>query len=123
MNDVMQNAAKPAVWTWYIVYCAFMAFMYFAVIIAGVVFMFFVPNEDPDVPMNIIIGVLYMVLGLIFMVIFAIAPFLPKAKWSWIYGFVMIGIGMTSVCCLPASIPLLIYWLKPETKRFFNMAA
>jgi hypothetical protein len=123
MNDVMQNTVKPAVWTWYIVYCAFMALMYFVVMLAGVLILFFLSKEDPDMPVNIIMGVLYMFLGLLFMVVYAIGPFFPKAKWSWIYGMVLIGIGMTSICCLPASIPLLIFWLKPETKRFFNMAA
>jgi hypothetical protein len=33
---------------------------------------------------------------------------------------VTIGLGMTSACTLPICIPLLIFWLKPETKAFFH---
>jgi hypothetical protein len=32
----------------------------------------------------------------------------------------MMAIGMTSCCFLPFLIPLLIYWLKPETKAYFG---
>jgi hypothetical protein len=52
--------------------------------------------------------------------LFGIAPLLPKRRAAWIYGFVTIGIGMTSACCLPATIPLLLFWIKPETKEFFS---
>jgi hypothetical protein len=30
---------------------------------------------------------------------------------------------MTSVCCIPACVPLLIYWIKPETKAYFGRTA
>lgn len=40
--------------------------------------------------------------------------------WLWTYDLVIICLGMTSTCILPASIPLLIFWLKPETKRYFG---
>jgi hypothetical protein len=33
---------------------------------------------------------------------------------------VLICIGMNSCCLLPASIPLLIFWIKPETKTYFG---
>jgi hypothetical protein len=65
-------------------------------------------------------GILFIGLGIPLMVVFAIAPFLPKKPWVWIYGIVLIGLGMTSVCCLPATIPLLIFWIKPETQQFFG---
>jgi len=29
---------------------------------------------------------------------------------------------LTSCCILPAAVPLLIYWVKPETKAWFNRA-
>ena len=52
--------------------------------------------------------------------VFGAAPFLPRRPWVWIYDLVLICLGLTSVCCLPATIPLLVYWLKPEAKSWFG---
>ena len=65
-------------------------------------------------------GTMMLALGFIFLIPFAIAPFLPKVPWVWVYGIVMIAIGMTSLCCLPATIPLLIFWIKPEARQYFG---
>jgi len=46
--------------------------------------------------------------------------FLRPKPWVWIYDLVIICMGMTSACFLPAAIPLLIYWLKPEVKAHFG---
>ncbi len=67
-----------------------------------------------------ILGILYVVLGFMFLLPFAAGPFLPRKLWGWIFGLVLICIGMMSVCCWPATIPLLIFWLKPETKAYFR---
>jgi hypothetical protein len=49
------------------------------------------------------------------------APFLlPARPWVWIYDLVVICLGMTSACFLPATIPLLIFWIKPEVKAYFG---
>jgi hypothetical protein len=34
---------------------------------------------------------------------------------------VIICLGMTSACFLPVCIPLLIFWIKPETKLYFGI--
>jgi hypothetical protein len=41
----------------------------------------------------------------------------------WIYQIVLIGLGLTSVCCLPATVPLLISYVKPEVKAWFEPTA
>jgi len=51
---------------------------------------------------------------------FGVGVFLPREPWAWIYGIVTIGIGMTSCATLPFCIPLLIFWIKPETKAYFD---
>src|SRR5262245_59333738 len=38
---------------------------------------------------------------------------LRPRPWLWTYDLVIICLGMTSACFLPACIPLLIFWLKP----------
>ena len=68
----------------------------------------------------IVIGVIYAIMGLVFAIVFAVGLFLPRKPWGWIMGIVLIALGMTSVCCLPATIPLLIFWLKPDAKAYFG---
>ncbi|MDH3492868.1 MAG: hypothetical protein OEM82_04915, partial [Acidobacteriota bacterium] len=67
-----------------------------------------------------IVGIIYFVLGLAFAAVYGIALVLPRKPFNWIYGIVMIAIGLTSCCLLPATVPLFLFWLKPETKRFFG---
>jgi len=42
--------------------------------------------------------------------------------WLWTYDLVLISIGPRNICMLPASIPLLRDWHKPETKSYFGKA-
>jgi hypothetical protein len=121
MSLLAEQPAKPAVWVWYVAYCVAMALLYLFVIGAGI----FLLTVDPtwleeDARLLWIEGFLFIGLGLPLMAAFAIAPFLPKKPWVWIYGIALIGLGMTSACCLPATIPLLIFWIKPETQQFFG---
>jgi hypothetical protein len=41
----------------------------------------------------------------------------------WVYDIVLICLGMTSVCCMPVTIPLLIFWIKPDAKAWFGRVA
>lgn len=115
-----QNLA-PKVWSWYVAYCIALAVVYLALFVAGLVVLIFRGHLSADERLGAVIsGLLLGVLGAVFAVGFAAGPFLPKKPWAWIYGMVLICVGMTSACCLPASIPLLIFWIKPETKAFFG---
>jgi hypothetical protein len=113
----------PPVWKWYVAYCAAMAIMYLLMVLMGVVFIA-IPARLAPTPQEAqeaqVWGFLTIVLGVLFLAPYAAAPFLPRRKWAWVVGVVLIGIGMTSMCCLPAAIPLLIFWLKPENKEFFG---
>jgi hypothetical protein len=113
----------PGVWTWYIVYCVAMALLYLMVLAIGALMLTFsaeIADDEMNPEQAVIMGGMFTVLGGVLMLMFAVAPFLPKTKAAWIYGFVTIGIGLTSACTLPICIPLLIFWLKPETKMFFK---
>jgi hypothetical protein len=59
-------------------------------------------------------------LGAALAVVFAVALFLPRRRWNWIVGIVIIALGMTSCCFAPFLIPLIVYWVKPETKAYFG---
>lgn len=114
----------PAVWTWYVVYIVAMAVMYVLVAVFGLVLVVINPATLEMEPMEANIqGIVCLLMGAFLFVPYAVAPFLPKQPWAWIYGMVLICIGMTSCCCLPACIPLLLSWIKPECKLFFGRPA
>ena len=111
----------PGVWPWFIVYCVVMALMYLCVAGIGSVFFFVDPGELEMEPFEAVAaGVIYSGLGVSLLAVFAVAPFLPRRKWVWIYDLVVICVGMTSCCTLPACVALLIFWIRPETRQFFG---
>ena len=59
-------------------------------------------------------------IGSVFSALFVASFLLPPRPWAWIFHLVLICIGMTSGCTLPASVALLIFWLKPETRVYFG---
>lgn len=68
----------------------------------------------------LVAGVIYGSLGAFFAIVYGVALFLPRKPYNWIVGIVMIAIGLTSCCFLPAAVPLIIFWLKPETKAYLG---
>jgi len=117
------SPARPAVIQWYVAYCACMALLYLLCAIFGG-FLLSVDlsslNLDRDLTEVKIQAVILLIIGVPLLIIYAIAPFLPRKPWNWITGIVLICLSMTSCCCLPASIPLLIHWIRPECKDYFQ---
>lgn len=117
------DVPRPATVGYYNVYCVIMALVYLACLAFGI-FLFGYANELADaddlVAIQIQGGVL-AVMGSGLFLVFAIAPFLPRRKWVWIYGFFPIAIGMTSACCMPVTIPLLIFWIREDVKCYFRI--
>jgi hypothetical protein len=121
------QVARPPVWPWFVAYAVVMALIYLALAGFGVTIFAVGPEQFADAQTDAdgwrINAIIFLVIGPLFSIPFAIAPFLPRKPWVWIYNLVLICLGLTSVCCLPATIPLLIYWLKPETKWWFGRSA
>ena len=107
---------------WYRVYLGVMVVLNLLVSGLGIFITFFSDYaRDPAQAEEMMIsGIIYAVLGVPFAAAFAVAFFLPRKSWNWIVGIVFIAFGMTSCCFLPAVVPLLIYWIKPETKAYFG---
>jgi drug/metabolite transporter (DMT)-like permease len=106
---------------WYRVYCAAMAALYFGLTIMGLVLAVMQPDtREYEREEVLIMGIIYAIVGMVFFVVYAVALFLPPRPYNWVVGFVMMAIGMTSCCFIPAVIPLLIFWIKPETQQFFG---
>lgn len=117
----------PAVWYWYVTYCVAMLLLYLACAAGGAALLGFAEElaaDDPDMSASEarVMGVVFVAISIPLILMYGAAPLLPKGKVAWILGIVNIAIGLTSACCLPVCIPLLIFWLKPEMKEFMNAA-
>jgi hypothetical protein len=119
-----EGAIHPPVWLWYRLYAVLMALLYVATAVMGGLYLAgagFLPGiSSSDQAIFIAYGVIMLAMGGVFALLYGAAPFLPKKRWAWFYHVVLICIGLTSCCCMPACIPLLIYWLKPEAKAMFG---
>jgi hypothetical protein len=67
-----------------------------------------------------IAGVFYIIIGAALFVPLLISLFAGRAAWVHTLGTVLLAITMMSLCCVPFSLPVLIVWLKPETKRWYG---
>jgi hypothetical protein len=107
---------------WYRMLCSAMFLLYSLVAALGVFLLFFADtgisaSEQEDALMA---GVIYAFLGFLLGTFYLICILLPRRPFNWIVGFIAIGISMTSCCTWPATIPLLIYWIKPETQAYLR---
>lgn len=118
------NEVDPPVYLWFKIYSALFALLYLVVALAGGG-LIATATRSPSGNLNetTLMGIVYLVIGLVLFVPYVAAPFLPKKPWVWIFDLVLICIGLTSPCCMIASIPLLIFWLKPEAKALFGRDA
>lgn len=117
----LPSGEQPPVWRWFVIYAITLGIVYLALAAFGIVALFIDPSKlDMQHGEARLMGIVFIAFGLVFALPFLAAPYLPRKSWVWIYDLVLICLGMTSACCIPACIPLLIHWLKPETKAFFN---
>ncbi len=64
------------------------------------------------------------ILSILFVLFYAFAVCVPRRPWGWVVGMIAI-IGSMFPFCLTAAgaAPLLVFWVKPETKRYFAKRA
>jgi lipopolysaccharide export LptBFGC system permease protein LptF len=97
-----------------------MCVLYLACIAFGLLMFFIRPSEEFPRGLLIVYGVLLVGMGLVFGVVYLISLFLDPRPWVWVCDLVLICVGFTSCCTLPACIPLLIYWIRPEVRKYFG---
>ncbi|MCK9614502.1 MAG: hypothetical protein M0R48_03240 [Candidatus Omnitrophica bacterium] len=116
------QVARPKVYPWFVAYCILMCVLY--LFVTGMGFMYpklaELAGSSERMATATFFGPLYSIFGLIFFFAYLIALFLKPGPGVWVYDLVLICFGMTSCCCLPITIPLLIFWIKPETKKYFG---
>lgn len=114
----------PVVVRWYKAYCGAMVLMYLLCALFGAAALLIDPSllEDQagDMADLRIQGAIFLVLGVPLAMLYLVAALLPAKPWTWVVGIVAIAFALSSCCCVPVAAPLLIYWLKPETKAYFG---
>ena len=100
-------------------FCGIMALIYLLLTPFGV-WLISEGKNDGEALLN---GIILVLMGPPLSIAFGLGVFFNDKPWHWIYGLVLICLSMTSCCCLPVSIPLMLHWLKPETKAFFEKSA
>ena len=120
-RPLMPAQARPAAVKWFLVYCGVLSAMYLGLLACGIVVLVLGPAQlDMTPSAAALTGGILTGVGAAFLAVSA-APFLlPPRPWVWIYDLVVICVGMTSACFLAASIPLLIFWIKPDVKAYFG---
>jgi hypothetical protein len=102
-----------------------MAAIYLGCVVLGVLLLWFreeIADWPPrDEPWTIVVyGVVLLGVGAVLHTVYFTGFFLPRKPWAWIAHLVLIAIGLTSCCTIPASIPLLVLWLKPDVQAWFG---
>lgn len=118
-----QSAPKnpPKVLLWFKVYCAVLCLLYLAVA-ASSLFFFFADPTDTEMSEFAArgTGIALLLIGVVLFGVCLLPLLLSPRPWLWTFDLVVICLGLTSACFLPACVPLLIFWLKPETKHYFG---
>lgn len=111
---------QPQVVVWFRVYAVFLVLLYLLVAAASL-FFFFLPESELDMGRReaLFVGTLFLVMGL-GLALACLPPLVAGPRpWVWVYSLVMICLGMTG-CTLPACVPLLIFWIRPEVKAYYG---
>ena len=108
----------PKVIRWFKVYSVVQCVLYLAF---SLFFFFAYQAETESEKKGAHIGAaLTLVVALGFLGAWILPRVVPPRPWLWIYNLVILEIGSLNIFMLPASIPLLKNWRKPETKRYFG---
>jgi hypothetical protein len=120
------EARTPDAVLWFRVYAGVNAAIYTIVVLFSLVLMFaplWVPKSAsaPGSELGFfIMGLFYGGFGLVFLAPSCVALFAGRRPWVHGLGTVVIVMGMLHLCCIPLMVPLLLVWLKPETRAWYG---
>lgn len=126
-NNSLPNGPSepPKVIFWARVYNGAMIALYLALSVVGGFLIAFAEelaadSADTDPMEMTIMGSIYLVTGAILTIVFSVALVWKKGGGAWIYQMIMIIIGLTSCCTWPATIPLMVYWIRDRDRILRN---
>lgn len=116
--------APPPVVFWFKVYTGAVAFMFFLMVVLGLgmiglSFRNELSTEASDAGVFAMVGGIYLIIGLAFMIASLVPFFVQNDSWVWVYNLVLICLGMTS-CTIVFSIPLLIFWIREDNRAYYG---
>ena len=121
-EEMMGNLNKPKVVTWFKGYCWLLATCSLTVIL---LFLWaFIDCSEADeigVTEGRILASIFIFLGLVMLAISLLGVYLRPRPWVWTYSLVLICLGMTTGWLMPLCIPLIIFWVKKETKTYHQV--
>jgi len=122
MTDTHAAEPRPAVWGWYVLFCAGWAIVWL-VVLAVSLFLVLGGRADTEIPpTRLVVWLLPWTLFCATAALaYGLAPFLPRRPAAWIYGIVLLAFASLGGCFV-VSIPLLVVWLRPDTQVFFGRA-
>ena len=112
----ISDLTQPKVVTWFRLYASLLCIFGAGLMVAGLFLFEPARSRFPDVEMDKL-GVVLM--GFTFFGVHAVALLPVRKQWLWTYSLVVIALGVGS-CFLPFCIPMLIFWVKRETKSYFS---
>lgn len=111
---------KPGVWGLFLFYIFSLVFTYALLVAMGVgLAIMGMSSSGSDASEAVFMGILITGITVPCMIGFGAGAFLPRKKWAWVYTLILIGMGMGS-CWMPLSIYLMIKWVEPEVKDYYN---
>lgn len=125
LNLAQETEQTRKVWKWFVAYCVLMTLLYLILAGTGAVLLvlgFTITAHNRDAAGLQAQAVAFLLIGVVLVIPYAMGPFVKGKSWGWVFGIVLIAIGMTSCCLWPITIPLLIQWIKPEMKRAFGQS-
>lgn len=116
---------EPAALPWLRGFCAAQLLMFGGLSLMGlglVATAGFDPSlrASPGDPPLWVIGVFLLVLGLPLSTFYLVGVVAPRRPWLFTYGIVSFAVAFMCGGCWFLAIPVLIYWLKPETRAWLE---
>lgn len=120
-NIRADNQTGRKVYFWYRVYCSALVVLYLVAAILGAIAIVGSYGANVEKPEDAFKGgIVLLIFGGVLAVVYLTGVILSPKSATWIWGIVLIALGMISVCLLPFTLPLLLFWLKPATQNYFG---
>ena len=114
----LKKIRKPKVVSWYQVFIVFLMIFQATFLVGLFVIMVTGSSVGSGLPLSVVYIMFF--LNVFYLIIYFVSLISPKTPWSWVLGTVLISLSVLSIILTPFAIALLIFWVRPEVKRFYG---